>query len=174
MIHRDHPLHSHGAPPKEYPNGHNNMPFKHVEWLGKFPCTLLQGCMSSVLYPGWKLHCSSWILGSNNKLSSPAPWSKSFPGPYSWSTHSGLPFWKRGSTTPVCYSRSTVPEVHTVLQQHVSQDNPETCRTLRNSGWISSIPGSLLLRVNCLSDQGPSSPPSPAPLLLVQNACERD
>ncbi|KAI3369543.1 hypothetical protein L3Q82_007753 [Scortum barcoo] len=58
-------------------------------------------------------------------------------------THSPVPFLKRGTTTPVCHSRGTVPNLHAMLQRRVSQDSPTTSRDLRYSGRISSTPGAL-------------------------------
>ncbi|KAK0132232.1 hypothetical protein N1851_032948 [Merluccius polli] len=49
----------------------------------------------------------------------------------------------RGTTTPVCQSRGTAPNVHAILQSRVNQDSPTTFRALRNSGRTSSTPGAL-------------------------------
>ncbi|KAI3353040.1 hypothetical protein L3Q82_019613, partial [Scortum barcoo] len=64
--------------------------------------------------------------------------------------------WNTLSTTPVCHSRGTVPNLHAMLQRRVSQDSPTTSRDLRYSGRISSTPGALPLQelANYLSDFG--------------------
>ncbi|KAG1949896.1 hypothetical protein F2P79_011597 [Pimephales promelas] len=53
------------------------------------------------------------------------------------------PFLKRGTTTPVCHPRGTVPDRHAMLQRRVNQDSPTASRDLRYSGRISSTPGAL-------------------------------
>ncbi|MEQ2307826.1 hypothetical protein AMECASPLE_022161 [Ameca splendens] len=48
-----------------------------------------------------------------------------------------------GTTTLVCQSSVAAPDVHAMLQSCVSQHNPTTSRTLKNSGRFSSTPGAL-------------------------------
>ncbi|KAF7643037.1 hypothetical protein LDENG_00245980 [Lucifuga dentata] len=50
-----------------------------------------------------------------------------------------------GTTTPVCHSKGTDPDLHTVLHRCASHDSPTTSRDFSISGWISSTPGDLPL-----------------------------
>ena len=59
------------------------------------------------------------------------------------------PFLNRGTTTPVCQSRGTVPDCHMMLQSCVNQDSPTTSRDLRYSGRLSSTLGALPLKSFC-------------------------
>ncbi|XP_016520433.1 uncharacterized protein LOC107834147 [Poecilia formosa] len=63
----------------------------------------------------------------------------------------------RGTTTPVCQSRGTAPDVHAILQSCVSQHNPATSRASRDSRLILSTPGALPPR-NFLTTSAASSP----------------
>ncbi|KAK5622453.1 hypothetical protein CRENBAI_003332 [Crenichthys baileyi] len=71
------------------------------------------------------------------------------PIPYSWSTpHKASRgtqsnAFSRGTTTPVCQSRGTVPDRHAMLKRRVNHVSPTTSRDLRYSGWISSTPEAL-------------------------------
>ncbi|MEQ2289375.1 hypothetical protein AMECASPLE_032370 [Ameca splendens] len=56
------------------------------------------------------------------------------------------PFLNRGTTTRVCQSSGTAPDVHVMLQSRVNQHNPTTSRALRYAGRISSTPGDLSTR----------------------------
>ena len=56
---------------------------------------------------------------------------------------------KRGTITPVCHAKGTVPDVYPMLQRHVNRDSC-TSRPFRSLGQISSTPG-LLLLLSCLT-----------------------
>ncbi|KAF7646047.1 hypothetical protein LDENG_00194510 [Lucifuga dentata] len=51
-----------------------------------------------------------------------------------------------GTTTPVCHSKSTDPDLHAMLHRHVNHDSPTTSRDFSISGQISSTPGDLPLQ----------------------------
>ncbi|KAF7645870.1 hypothetical protein LDENG_00196960 [Lucifuga dentata] len=51
-----------------------------------------------------------------------------------------------GTTTPVCHSKGTDPDLHAMLHRCVNHDSPTTSRDFSISGRILSTPGDLLLR----------------------------
>ena len=83
------------------------------------------------------------------------------------------PFLKRGTTTPICQSRGTVPDVHAMLQRRVSQDSPTTSRALRNSGRTSSTPGALPLR-SFLTTSATSGPEMGGPVSELSDSASSE
>ncbi|KAF7645663.1 hypothetical protein LDENG_00200460 [Lucifuga dentata] len=51
-----------------------------------------------------------------------------------------------GTTTPICHSRDTDPDLHAMLHRHVSHDSPTTSRDFSISGQISCTCGDLPLQ----------------------------
>lgn len=85
--------------------------------------------VSSASQPGWKPHCSFWIQGSSNIISTlvyTLGWGMWFP--WSWNTPSD-PL-KKETMSWVCSSEAMLQT--SMSQRRVSPDNPTTSRVLRD------------------------------------------
>ncbi|MEQ2316560.1 hypothetical protein AMECASPLE_033674 [Ameca splendens] len=80
-----------------------------------------------------------------------------------------------GTTTLVCQSSGTAPDVHTMLQSRINHHNPTTSRALRNSRRISSTPGALpprsflITSVTSAPEIGEPAPQSPGSISSVED-----
>lgn len=115
----------------------------HVDRLAKFQCPkkipkcginkafliLSYLILSSASQPGWKPHCSSWIQGSSDIISTlvyTTGWGMWFP--WRWNTPSD-PL-KKETMSLVCSSEAMLQT--SVSQRCVNLDNPTTSRALRD------------------------------------------
>ncbi|KAI3368326.1 hypothetical protein L3Q82_008034 [Scortum barcoo] len=138
---------SHGAPPQNTTRDTVECLLQihkaHVDWLGKLPINPQAPCGG---YRAGPVQCSTTrdenrivppeSEGSTigHEFSSPVPWRRDLPGeaekcdPPVVGTHSPVPLFKRGTTTPVCHTRGTVPNLHAMLQKACQPRQPTTSR----------------------------------------------
>lgn len=87
---------------------------------------------SCILWPGWKLCFSAWILiRLTDRLFFPLAWCRPSHWGCTWEHCLQSHCLKMGPNIPVCQSRGTAPRFQVTLQRHVNQNSPTTSRALK-------------------------------------------